>query len=54
MVLVVEVVVVVVVVGVIVVVVVVVLVVLVGFCDNNAHPSSLTFFCLRLSNRPNL
>ena len=33
-----------------VVVVVVYVVVVVGFCDNNAHPSSLAFLCLGLSN----
>ena len=25
----------------------------VGFCDNNAHPSSLALFCLGLSNKEN-
>ena len=33
------------------VVIVVLLLVVVGFCDNNVHPSSLALFCLGLSNK---
>ena len=29
---------------------IIIMVLLVGFCDNNAHPSSLALFCLGLSN----